>query len=80
MLGFSEGEAGAMFHLVAAILKIGNLQFQHRSNLDGTDGCRLLNEEGSSEMLQFTITFNCLGSDSAFWGLYTVISVLWGLF
>lgn len=45
VLGFTKDETEGIFHLVAAILKIGNLQFQHRSNLDGTDGCRLTNEE-----------------------------------
>jgi myosin I len=46
VLGFTREETSAVFQLVAAVLKLGNVQFQHRSNIDGTDGCRLTNEEG----------------------------------
>ena len=47
VLGFGKEDYVIIFQLVAAILKLGNIQFQHKSNMDGTDGCKILNTEGS---------------------------------
>ena len=47
VLGFEKEDYVIIFQLVAAILKLGNIQFQHKSNMDGTDGCKILNTEGS---------------------------------
>lgn len=45
VLGFTKDEVENVFHLVATVLKLGNIQFQPRGNRDGTDGCQLLNKE-----------------------------------
>ena len=46
VMGLDEAEIVSLYGLVASVLKLGNLEFQHRPNLDGTDGCRLLNQQG----------------------------------
>lgn len=46
VIGFKENELSLVFQLVACVLKLGNIHFQHISNFDGTDGCKLINEEG----------------------------------
>ena len=51
VIGFQREEITAVFQLVASVLKLGNLQFQHHSNIDGTDGCKLNNEDGVSNLL-----------------------------
>lgn len=48
ILGFKADEVSAIFQLVSAVLKLGNIQFKHHSNIDGTDGCKLVNGEGES--------------------------------
>jgi len=62
VLGFTTDEVTALFQLVAAILKLGNVQFQHRSNIDGTDGCRLTNEEGY--IILFNTPVKCISGFS----------------
>ncbi|KAK7488188.1 hypothetical protein BaRGS_00020630 [Batillaria attramentaria] len=39
VIGFHEEEITALWQLVASILKLGNVEFSHRQNADGTDGC-----------------------------------------
>ena len=46
VIGFSEAEVVALYQLVAAVLKLGNIGFQHHNNRDGTDGAQLLNQHG----------------------------------
>ena len=46
VIGFQPMEIIAVFQLVASVLKLGNIRFQHISNIDGTDGCKILDEEG----------------------------------
>lgn len=46
IIGFAKQELVCIFQLVAGVLKLGNVQFQHHSNIDGTDGCKLSNEDG----------------------------------
>jgi myosin heavy subunit len=46
VIGFSSSEKTSLFQLIASILKLGNIEFSHRSNDDGTDGCDLGNTEG----------------------------------
>ena len=46
VIGFAKEETVAIFQLVATVLKLGNVNFRHHANIDGTDGCRLFNEEG----------------------------------
>lgn len=45
-MGFSQDEMFAAFQIVSAVLKLGNAQFQPRANMDGTEGCNLMNEYG----------------------------------
>ena len=52
VIGFYQDEITAILQLVAAILKLGNVEFLHRSNPDGTDGCDIANGNGN-----FFITF-----------------------
>ena len=46
MIGFRLDEVTAVFQLVSVVLKLGNIHFQHHNNIDGTDGCRLVNDNG----------------------------------
>ena len=46
VIGFNRQETAAVFQLVSAVLKLGNVQFKHHANMDGTDGCQLINEHG----------------------------------
>lgn len=46
VIGFTSGEVTSLFQLIASILKLGNIDFSHRSNDDGTDGCDLSNTAG----------------------------------
>lgn len=50
VIGFQVHEIFAVFQLVASVLKFGNLEFHHRSNLDGTNGCVLMNEYEAQEI------------------------------
>ena len=52
IIGFSQREITDVFQLVAAVLKLGNVQCEHHSNIDGTDGCRLLNDEEVYEVCE----------------------------
>ena len=54
VIGFSEAEVVSLYELVACVLKLGNLQFKHHANLDGTDGCRLLNQNGACRRRAFS--------------------------
>jgi myosin heavy subunit len=49
VLGFDREEVSSLFQLVASVLKLGNVGFKHRPNIDGTDGCQLINQEGLSD-------------------------------
>lgn len=43
-LGMSPSEVHAVFQVVAVVLKLGNVEFQPRANIDDTESCALLNE------------------------------------
>lgn len=43
VIGFTSDEVTSLFQLIGSILKLGNIEFSHRSNDDGTDGCDLSN-------------------------------------
>jgi len=47
VIGFRRQEIDQVLQLVAAVLKLGNVQFSARSNSDGTDGCDLGNSSGN---------------------------------
>ena len=53
VIGFEPAETTAVFQMVAAVLKLGNVHFRHHCNIDGTDGCRLFNEEGKNQHVYF---------------------------
>ena len=46
VIGIEDYEVVAIFEMLAAVLKIGNTEFKHQNNFDGTDGCRIINAEG----------------------------------
>jgi myosin-1 len=46
IIGFNPEEILSVFQIVSAVLKLGNLQFIPRANIDGTEGCSILNEYG----------------------------------
>lgn len=46
MIGFTAAEVVSVFQLVATVLKLGNIIFQHHSNIDGTDGCKVAHDDG----------------------------------
>jgi myosin-1 len=45
VIGFTADELTAVFQLVSSVLKLGNVHFHHHSNIDGTDGCKLINDD-----------------------------------
>jgi myosin heavy subunit len=46
VIGFYRAEINEVFQLVASVLKLGNVEFSHRSNSDGTDGCDIASTQG----------------------------------
>jgi myosin-1 len=46
VLGFSSEEILSIFKILAAILKLGNLNFIPITNIDGTEGCEISNDYG----------------------------------
>ncbi|KAH3702056.1 hypothetical protein DPMN_077057, partial [Dreissena polymorpha] len=46
VIGFTSSEITDVLQLVASILKLGNIRFDHRGNADGTDGCTIANMAG----------------------------------
>ncbi|GFY19672.1 RNase H domain-containing protein [Trichonephila clavipes] len=60
MLGFSAEETLATFQVTSSVLKLGNIQFLPRANMDGTESCSLVNEYEVyevSELLQGKFLF-----------------------
>lgn len=47
-VGFSAEDIVNIFRIVAAVLKLGNLIFTPVSNIDGTEGCSINNDYGTS--------------------------------
>ena len=45
-LGLKSDEICDILRLVAAVLKLGNIQFVPTTNMDGTEGCSISNEYG----------------------------------
>ena len=45
-LGFCPDQQQQLFRIVAAVLKLGNLGFIPTNNIDGTEGCSIINEYG----------------------------------
>jgi myosin I len=46
VLGFTSEEILSIFKILAAILKLGNLNFIPITNIDGTEGCEISNDYG----------------------------------
>ncbi|XP_042900119.2 unconventional myosin-Ib [Parasteatoda tepidariorum] len=44
MLGFSAEEMHSTFQVASSVLKLGNVQFLPRANMDGTESCSLVND------------------------------------
>ncbi|XP_074601983.1 myosin 95E [Brevipalpus obovatus] len=44
IIGFTAEEIICIFCIIASVLKLGNIQFLPRANIDGTEGCSLINE------------------------------------
>lgn len=55
ILGFDAEEILSVFHVIASVLKLSNLQFIPRANIDGTEGCSLMNEYGKSFIIVFSV-------------------------
>lgn len=51
IIGFTPEDIVSVFQILSAVLKLGNLQFIPRANIDGTEGCALLNQYGQNEHL-----------------------------
>lgn len=47
-VGFLAEDIINIFRIVAAVLKLGNLIFTPVSNIDGTEGCSINNDYGTS--------------------------------
>jgi len=45
VIGFYRDEITLVLQLVASILKLGNVEFTHRANRDGTDGCDIASKQ-----------------------------------
>ena len=45
-MGFSSKEISDIFRVVAAVLKLGNINFVPITNMDGTEGCAISNDYG----------------------------------
>lgn len=58
-MGFSSEEILSIFKILAAILKLGNLNFIPITNIDGTEGCEISNDYGKSacEVYKLSETF-----------------------
>jgi hypothetical protein len=50
VLGLDDAEQLAVFSVVAAVLKLGNVGFTAVNNIDGTEGCALHNEYGQCDV------------------------------
>ncbi len=48
-LGMSGEEIMDIWRIVAAILKLGNIQFIPTTNMDGTEGCTIANDYGKKQ-------------------------------
>ena len=55
-LGLSPDEVYDIFRIVAAILKLGNINFVPTTNMDGTEGCALNNDYGRKRNYYFIFT------------------------
>lgn len=52
ILGFSQEEILSIFKILAAILKLGNLNFIPITNIDGTEGCEISNDYGEENEMK----------------------------
>ena len=50
-LGLSQQEIYHVFGIVASVLKLGNLEFVPTTNMDGTEGCSIVNDYGEYELI-----------------------------
>ncbi len=50
-LDMSQGEILDVWKIVAAILKLGNVQFVPTTNMDGTEGCVITNDYGKKKYI-----------------------------
>lgn len=46
MLGFTANEIIECLQILAFILKLGNVQFLRKANMDSTEGCSIFNDYG----------------------------------
>ncbi|XP_055341926.1 unconventional myosin-Ia-like isoform X2 [Paramacrobiotus metropolitanus] len=52
ILGFSAAECQCVFQIVAAVLKLGNIQFLPKTNVDGTESATMLNEHEAGDVAE----------------------------
>ena len=48
-VGLSLEEVSSIWRIIVAILKLGNVQFVPTTNMDGTEGCTIVNDYGEEE-------------------------------
>ena len=48
VVGLGVDEVDLVFRLLASLLKLSNLSFLPRANIDATEGCSIVNEYGKS--------------------------------
>lgn len=53
ILGLSSDEILSIFKVIAVVLKLGNLSFIPTTNIDGTEGCEVSDEYGTSRVWFF---------------------------
>lgn len=51
IIGFTAEEISSIFELIAAILNIGNIEFEGYSLPNGTSACKLKNMEGKLKLI-----------------------------
>lgn len=70
LLGFAADEVHAVFKVLAAVLKLGNLCFVPSTHIDGTEGCAVTNDYELDEVAQLLhidarVLLNCLTRNTA---------------
>jgi hypothetical protein len=55
IIGFTNEEITSVFQVVASILKLGNVDFDHKTNKNGTDSCMVKNDKGLLVFQDITI-------------------------
>ncbi len=77
-VGLTSEEISGIWRILAAVLKLGNVQFVPTTNMDGTEGCTVANDYGEKSKL--TSLRPCTPIPFRFPELYDVCEMLHGDF